>query len=129
MLEIMMSLNDGETYSRHPMLSIEEADKWASDKWNELAANTCGECGHEHKSCHCENKKRKCNDCDEMTTNNWTCDKCDLLRRAFESFWNVIAAGHPEIKGGDGDFTDFEDLGRLSVKKWVQWNTPDNDKE
>ncbi len=128
---MMLSVDDCQTYSRHAMNSVADADEWASKKWEELMDALCPECGNKHEDCSCEDKIRVCanHDCKNKTTNKYHCADCELLQRAFDAFWNVIAAGHPEIKSGDGDFSEFETMGKGCVADWIRWNTPCTDED
>lgn len=47
LFSIMFSKDDGQTYSRHAMNSVADADAFAAKKWDELGERTCCECGHE----------------------------------------------------------------------------------
>jgi hypothetical protein len=49
------------------------------------------------------------------------------LELAFQAFWAVVAAAHPECTSGDLSpltTVNFEDSGAKAVSEWVQLNTP-----
>lgn len=65
-----------------------------------------------------------CRECNAPIANDaFLCDDCLIVQHALTAFWAVVAAAHPQIASGDGDYSEFERVCRQEIATWVSNNS------